>query len=257
MTELSEETNMKMKLEILSTLSGVFRQDEREYDDENEMDWGDVPMEGADLAAYEEAIKRKMLEYDGGVPCDLCQYYSRNEQIRGKIESAIVSVKCEEGVLYGCTTLTVKEPLSEAELEEFSDYLTGQYSDGWGEGFEQQDIPVDGGDLNVSFWRYSDFQIQIRPVMQGGQEQKKKLSRPKMQLLGHDGNIFSIMGDARRLLVLNGQRNEADEMIERVKESGSYYRALGIISEYVETELSSPRQEGKEKTKKTVRGEGR
>lgn len=254
---MSKEPDTKMQMEFISTLSGVLRQDETEFDDEDEMDWGDMPMEGADLAEYEETIKEKMLEYDGGTPCDLCSYYSGNEQIREKIESAIVSVKCEDGILYGCTTLTVKEPLSEAELEEFSDYLTGQYSDGWGEGFEQQDIPVDGGNLNVSFWRYHDFQIQIRPITKSAKKQEKKLSHPKMKLLGHDGNIFSILGDAKRLLVRNGQRNEADEMFERVKESGNYYQALGIISEYVETELSDPRQKKKEKTKKTVRGECR
>ena len=69
------------------------------------------------------------------------------------------------------------------------------------------------------------------------------MRRPKMKLLGHDGNIFSIMGDARRLLVRNGQSKEADEMFQRVQDSGNYYQALGIISEYVETELSVPKQE--------------
>ena len=64
------------------------------------------------------------------------------------MESAIVSVKNVDGTLYGCTTLTLKEFLDTEELSELCEYITGQYSDGWGEGFEQRDIPVDGGTLN-------------------------------------------------------------------------------------------------------------
>ena len=44
-------------------------------------------------------------------------------------------------------------------------------------------------------------------------------------------------------------RAVAKEMCKRVLESGDYYKALLIISEYVETELSPPPKENK-KTKK-------
>ena len=51
------------------------------------------------------------------------------------------------------------------------------------------------------------------------------------------------------LLKKNKQTAEAKEMCKRVLESGDYYKALLIISEYVETELSPPPKENK-KTKK-------
>ena len=63
-------------------------------------------------------------------------------------------------------------------------------------------------------------------------------TRPKMRLAGQDGNIFSILGRASRLLKENGQPEQAKEMCSRVCQSGDYYKALNIISEYVETELS-------------------
>lgn len=63
--------------------------------------------------------------------------------------------------------------------------------------------------------------------------------KPKMQLLGHDGNIYAVMGHASRLLKENGQPEAAKEMYERVTSSGSYNDALMIVSEYVETELSA------------------
>lgn len=62
--------------------------------------------------------------------------------------------------------------------------------------------------------------------------------RPKMKLIGQDGNIFAILGRASRLLKENGQPDQAKEMCDRVYQSGDYYKALNIISEYVETELS-------------------
>ena len=62
--------------------------------------------------------------------------------------------------------------------------------------------------------------------------------KPKMQLVGQDGNIFSILGHASRLLCRNGQSEQASEMSRRVFNSHSYEDALSIISEYVETELS-------------------
>ena len=65
--------------------------------------------------------------------------------------------------------------------------------------------------------------------------------RPRMELMGHDGNIFAILGRAAKLLRENGQNAASVEMRRRVTHCDNYYKALGIISEYVETELSVPR----------------
>ena len=65
-----------------------------------------------------------------------------------------------------------------------------------------------------------------------------KKEKPKMNLIGEDGNIFAVMGRASGLLNEAGQKAEAEEMINRVTSSGSYDEALSIISEYVETELT-------------------
>ena len=83
---------------------------------------------------------------------DLMQYFDGSESIQGKIQSAVVTIENKDGILYGCTKLELNEFLSQEELQEFTEYITGQYSDGWGEGFEQRDIKVDGGTLNVHFW---------------------------------------------------------------------------------------------------------
>ena len=62
------------------------------------------------------------------------------------------------------------------------------------------------------------------------------MPKPKCKLIGEDGNIFNLMGIASRTLKKAGLTKQAEEMIERIKNSGSYYEALGIIMEYVEVE---------------------
>ena len=63
--------------------------------------------------------------------------------------------------------------------------------------------------------------------------------KPELQLVGHDGNIFAVMGSAGRLLRRAGLHEEADEMLNRVQSCKDYYEALSIVSQYVDTELSS------------------
>jgi len=75
-------------------------------------------------------------------------------------------------------------------------------------------------------------------------------AKPSMDLLGHDGNIFSILGDASRLLRRAGMADQSKEMVDRVTSCGDYYQALNIISEYVDTELSDHTQPQKSVKKK-------
>lgn len=64
------------------------------------------------------------------------------------------------------------------------------------------------------------------------------------------------MSDASILLKNNDQTAEAKEMCKRVRESGDYNKALCIISEYVETELSSPPKEKETKKGKKEKSAG-
>lgn len=64
-----------------------------------------------------------------------------------------------------------------------------------------------------------------------GQSEEKQ--KPDCPLIGADGNIFNLMGIAAKTLRQNGMQEEATEMCSRIRESGSYHSALGIIGEYV------------------------
>lgn len=144
----------------------------------------------------------------------------------------------QDGKLCGCTAITYRQDLSEHQWNALFRDIAGQYSDGWGEGFEQRDIEVDGGILNVHFWQPDGFEMV--PIAVSSAERTVP-ERPRMELTGHDGNIFAILGRAAKLLRENGQNAASVEMRRRVTHCDNYYKALGIISEYVETELSVPR----------------
>ena len=59
-----------------------------------------------------------------------------------------------------------------------------------------------------------------------------------MNLAGMDGNIFAILGKAAHLFREDGQPGQAAEMARRVFQARNYEKALAIVSEYVETELT-------------------
>ena len=88
------------------------------------------------------------------------------------------------------------------------------------------------------------------PNRLGGFIQTPPLQKPKMELMGHDSNIFSIMGRASFLLQMAGMNAKNKEMVDRVTSCTDYDKALNIISEYVDTELSTPSIEPKKSQKK-------
>ena len=71
--------------------------------------------------------------------------------------------------------------------------------------------------------------------------------KPDCPLIGQDGNIFNLMGIASRTLKQNGLADQAKEMCDRSHDSGDYYKALGIIGEYVNiTSVDDAQSEGED-----------
>jgi len=62
-------------------------------------------------------------------------------------------------------------------------------------------------------------------------EKKKK---PKVKLVGENGNVFNLMGICQKALRKEGLNDEAKEMVDRIFHSGSYDEALSIMCEYVD-----------------------
>ena len=90
-------------------------------------------------------------------------YYNEDSPVNEKVVSAFPSVEVRNGELVGVLTCQITEPLTDSEMAEFQDWWSGQASDGWGEGYEQQEIKTDAfGTIYVSFWNPSDsWQIEV------------------------------------------------------------------------------------------------
>ena len=244
-------------------------------------------IDGRELAQYETAIRKAVdrenrPEIEGRNPFDLMdECFDGSPSIREKVEHGRISVENIGGALYGCTTLILKEELEDWELEELKDFVSIQYSDGWGEGFEQRDIPADGGMIRVyfDFVESPDFQIESAviknpdlenqkdsilesnlsriPETETSYPQKKK-SRPKLSLLPQNRHLFSVLPGALQLLIKSGQKKEADEMYDRVSKIHGYDEAFAIIREYVEIEWGGTKEKadpGEQKQKTEQRKE--
>ena len=228
-----------MQMKFYSPLTADFFPNEPDYEDEFYDEYEGCPLDGHDLLQYadavDEAVKKDIADFNG----DLMQYYHEDDSVRHKVVSAVPSVEIHGNKLCGCLNVELRESLNEGEQAVLCDYISGQYSDGWGEGFEQRDIRVEDGTLAVHFWQDHDFELKRDvPDMTEFKKLMNRPKKPKMQLIGQDGNIFAIMGRASRLLKSSGQGDKAKEMRDRVMSCDSYQKALSIVSEYVETELS-------------------
>ena len=84
------------------------------------------------------------------------EYISDHADIKGKVLFAEWGVEEHYGALYGKIDCYLSEELSPEETERLKDAITGQNSDGLGEGFEQREIHIDEGDLYVSYWQSGD-----------------------------------------------------------------------------------------------------
>ena len=105
----------------------VISSDDSEEDNSTGMD---------SLTELKAAVDNSMKELG---PSGLAQYI-HNDLEEGLILSIIVGVDTDDKKAISKTVIKTSRELTSEELKKLKDYLTGQFSDGWGEGFEQ--IPI-------------------------------------------------------------------------------------------------------------------
>ena len=108
------------------------------------------------LADSADEISDALKEYTANDENDMAAYYNEDDSVSEKLTSAVWSVELHGDRLFGRIDCSLKEALTAEETEALRDWLTGQCSDGLGEGFEQQSIDTMDGELFVSFWNSGD-----------------------------------------------------------------------------------------------------
>lgn len=91
-----------------------------------------------DAIEYESEINEVLKKEDD----DLAEYADdyHGDSYYKKLRSCKIQTEAIDGVLYGVAICEVDDDWNDTDTEQMKQYLSGQYSDGWGECFEQKEI---------------------------------------------------------------------------------------------------------------------
>jgi hypothetical protein len=130
-------------------------------------DFNYTPTPVSTAAPYADEINQAIagslaMETPGG----LMDYWRGSDSVKQKVVSLKPYVEFINGELMGVCDMVCKAGLMPHELAEIKGYLRGQYSDGWGEGFEQRLIKTPDGELYISFWNSDNFTLHTERAHQ-------------------------------------------------------------------------------------------
>ena len=150
-----EPVTMKLYMPLTADLYG--------YDDYGDLENDSHQLDGRDLRSQEDAIlaalvkKRMPEEAERGI----MHWYDGNDSVDAKVKSVVFTAEERDGQLWGVAECRVVGTLTPEELTALKEYISGQASDGWGEGFEQREIQTDDGELYVHLWNWDTLVLLL------------------------------------------------------------------------------------------------
>lgn len=132
-----------------------------------------IEVDSANYIDYDSEINRHIREDlnsdEAAVKRGLAAYF-HDENLDKKIYSIIPKVETRGGELYGMAIVQSYGELDKVETADLVDYVTSQYADGWGEGYEQREIKLGDDTVYISFWD-SDGDYFLKPESEVFSEQ--------------------------------------------------------------------------------------
>ena len=182
-----EYSTMKLYMPLTADLFG--------YDEWGSPEEDGTPLNGRALLDYEDHIiaalvKNRMLEESER---GLMHWYHENDSVNEKVKSVTFTAEKRDGKLWGVAECRISSMLDTEELARLKDYVTGQASDGWGEGFEQREIDVgDGNTMYVHLWNWDDWDIKTEQECFKAQEVAQGLPELCFSVLPVTGELICI-----------------------------------------------------------------
>lgn len=102
-----------------------------------------------------EHIRKDINRDEYAVERGLAAYF-HDENLDRKVHSIMPMVETRNGDLYGVAVVQSYGELDSTETIELANYITGQFADGWGEGYEQHPVTLGGDEVYISFWSSDD-----------------------------------------------------------------------------------------------------
>ena len=130
--------------------------------------WGGTENEPTELSNY-EAIRYvdninaelRREELPAEAERGLMHYYGKNDEVDRKVRKVTFSAEVRDQKLWGVAECQITGELTPEELTELKEFVSGQASDGFGEGFEQREISVpDGHEIYAHLWQWENWSIQ-------------------------------------------------------------------------------------------------
>ena len=142
-------------LRLYMPLTAEFTEDGYDYEEPEHL-------EGRELYQYEEQIAKALEDYRMPEEAErgIMHWYHEEDSVNEKVRSVVFRLEKRDFQLWGVAECRLLRGLTTKEMDTLKQYITGQASDGWGEGFEQRDIGVDEGVLNVHLWNSGDWSLQ-------------------------------------------------------------------------------------------------